>query len=187
MSPEPPVKPSLWRTCRVLANRTRLQILTHLFQQSPQTVSAVALSLDLPLSVASQSLRAMEARGLLAAHRMGRHVHYRINEPLLPQPRELVTALESILKPQDTSLESIFHQATAFTHPRRIEIFRCLKHKSRTLSQLHAATHISTPALSRHLEKLELRHFVVCSREGIYAATVPAGPFGQALARLAEG
>ena len=63
MSTAPFLQPTRWRTCRVLANRPRQQIFGLLVQQFPQTVSAVAARLHLPLPVASQYLRALEARG----------------------------------------------------------------------------------------------------------------------------
>ena len=48
-----PLQPTLWRTCRVIANRTRLQILALLLRQPGQTVSAVAAHLGRPLSLTS--------------------------------------------------------------------------------------------------------------------------------------
>ncbi len=68
------LRPTLWRTCRVLANRTRLKIYALLLRQPGQTVSAIAEQLKLPLPAASHYLRALEARGLLAVRRKGRNV-----------------------------------------------------------------------------------------------------------------
>ena len=58
MPTAPALQPTLWRTCRVLANRTRLQIFGLLRRQPNQTVSAVAQHLKLSLPVASQYSRA---------------------------------------------------------------------------------------------------------------------------------
>ena len=63
------LQPTLWRTCRVLANRTRLRMFHLLLHQPGQTVSAIAERLGLTVPVASQNLRALEARGLLALSR----------------------------------------------------------------------------------------------------------------------
>src|SRR5437762_1309603 len=79
MTSNPPLRPTLWRTCRVLANRTRLQIFALLVRRRSQTVSAIADRIEVPLSVASQNLRALEARGLLEVRRSGRRVYYRLN------------------------------------------------------------------------------------------------------------
>ena len=70
-------QPTLWRTCRVLANRKRLQTLALLIRQPNQTVSAVADRISLSTPAASQYLRALEARGLLTCRRIGRRVEYR--------------------------------------------------------------------------------------------------------------
>jgi DNA-binding transcriptional ArsR family regulator len=168
----------------VLANSTRLRIFRSLVEQSPQTVSAIARDLQLPLPVTSQSLRALEARGLLTARRVGRQAHYRLATTTSGAAHKLVMALRSAFLRDTASLNSLFKAATAFTHPRRVEIFRALQVQACTLVQIRVATRISTPALLRHLGKLEARGLVTC-REGIYWATHPDEPFARALARLA--
>lgn len=177
-------QPTLWRTCRVLANRTRLAILGLLVKESSQTVSAVALSLQLSLPVASQYLRALEARGLLVSRRVGRRVEYRLNVAASASAHPLVGPLRSAFQRTTSPIEMIFKLATGFTHPRRIEILRVLTAETRTLAEVQTDTRISVAALQRHLRKLEARGFVVC-RKGIYSVTDPPNAFGQALARLA--
>src|SRR2546421_4014919 len=73
----PSHQPTLWRTCRVLANRKRLQMLALLIRQPNQTVSTVAHQMRLSLPAASQYLRALEGRGLLTCRRVGLQVGYR--------------------------------------------------------------------------------------------------------------
>src|SRR5947208_17162889 len=73
------LRPTLLRTCRVLANHTRLRVFRFLLQQPEQTVSEVASHLNLPQSVASQYLRTLESRSLLKARRVGRWVKYQIS------------------------------------------------------------------------------------------------------------
>jgi DNA-binding transcriptional ArsR family regulator len=180
------LQPTLWRTCRVLANHKRLEIIGLLADQSPQTVSSVALRLKLALPVTSQYLRALEARGLLTSQRAGRRVSYRLSGAASDQGQTLVTALKSELRRGSPAMENVFKLATAFTHPRRIEIFRSLQITPLTLSQVHTVTRISVPALLRHIAKLEARGFVTC-RLGTYTTTEPSGVFGGALARLAAG
>jgi hypothetical protein len=43
--------PTLWRTCRAIANRSRLAMFGLLVEQPGQTVSAVGRQLSLPLSL----------------------------------------------------------------------------------------------------------------------------------------
>jgi len=178
------LQPTLWRTCRVLANRTRLNIFSLLARDSPQTVSSVALRLELPLPVASQALRALEARGLLSARRVGRRVQYRVRAASSDPGYPLANPLRLALRREPAAVEAIFRLCTAFTHPRRIEIFRALTAERRTWSQLRAVTRIPGPSLLRHLGKLNARGFVI-SRLGIYSAMSPEDTFGRALARLA--
>ncbi len=61
MQPDPPLQPTLWRTCRVLANRRRLQILRLLAGGRELTVTTVARQLEIATPVASQSPRALRA------------------------------------------------------------------------------------------------------------------------------
>lgn len=155
-------------------------------EESPQTVSAVALCLELPLPVASQWLRALEARGLLTAQRAGRRVQYRLRTAAPGAAGELVAALPLVFRRDPSPVDALFRLSTAFTHPRRIDIFKALLRQAATLDQLQTATRISGPALCRHLRTLAARGFVT-GRSGIYSATHPSEAFGQALARLAAG
>ena len=179
-------QPTLWRTCRVLANRKRLQILALLIQQPNQTVSAVAKRMSLSMPAASQYLRALEARGLLTCRRVGRRVQYR------PSPgtgegaaEEIVKALRVAFRQRVRPIEAIFKLATGFTHPRRIEVFRAVTNRGDSLANLQAATNMPARALSRHLAKLEARGFV--KETGVlYVATIHRHPFGRVLARSAR-
>jgi DNA-binding transcriptional ArsR family regulator len=169
----------------VLANRTRLRIFGLLFRQPNQTVSAVAQHLKLPLPVASQYLRALESRGLLTVRRVGGRVYYRISAaPSGAAAPELIEALERAFQQDRDPVEKLFKLATAFTQPRRIDLFRALTPGPQTAGQLQARTRISGRALARHLTKLVARGFVVC-REGKYSVTERQDGFGGVLARLA--
>ena len=183
----PLLQPTLWRTCRVLANRKRLHILTLLARGPAQTVSSVARSMKLSLPTASQYLRALEARGLLTCQRVGRGVEYRLTESRSEGPADqIVTALRPILGRGGNRVERLFKLATAFTHPRRVEVFRAISKGADSFDKIQTATHISDPALQRHLEKLEARHFI-SSRGGAYAARIPTDPFAKAVVGLVNG
>jgi DNA-binding transcriptional ArsR family regulator len=178
-------QPTLWRTCRVLANRTRLQMLNLLRQQPGLSVSAVADLLGLSLPVASQYLRALEARGLLKVRRVGRRVTYWPASTssggfLAP----LLAALHQVFRRDAHAVETIFKTATAFSHSRRIEIFRALRVTEQTPEQLRVVTRVSAPAMWRHLRKLTARGFVA-GRRGRYTVMPRADALGRALARLA--
>jgi len=178
-------QPTLWRTCRVLANRKRLQTLALLRRQPNQTVSAVAERMSLSMPAASQYLRALEARGLLTCRRVGGRVEYRLSAGTSGGASgDIIKALRLVFPRGARSIEPIFKLATAFTHPRRIEVFRALISGADTFAKLQAATHLPTRALARHLAKLAARGFVK-NEMARYVATSPRHPFGRALARLA--
>src|SRR2546425_418512 len=131
-----------------------------LLQRPGQTVSAVAERLGQPLSLTSEYLRALEARGLRRARRVGRRVEYRSSPSPGAEPAAgLVSALRKTFQQETQPVETVFRLATAFTHPRRIESFRALQNGPRTLGHLRAATRLSSWALVRHLRKLEARGF----------------------------
>ncbi len=180
-----PLHPTLWRTCRVIANRSRLRIFALLMRQPGQTVSAIANRSNLPIPVASQYLRALEARGLLEVRRVGRRVRCRLRSAIAGGPAQgIVEAMLEAFRRDPKPVEALFKTATAFTHPRRIEIFRTLQREPQTLHQLRDATGIPLWALRRHLKKLEARAFVA-SWSGNYVAANRPDAFGRELARLA--
>jgi DNA-binding MarR family transcriptional regulator len=180
------LQPTLWRTCRVLANRTRLEILRFLLEKPGQTVSAVAARFNITLPLASQYLRGLEARGLLAVRRMGRRVAYRPMPSNKSGPAEgIPLALRLVFQRESDSVERIFFLATAFTHLRRIAVFRVLLQKPRiAAARIQAETRISRASLGRHLGKLERRGFVRRDK-GAYTVVEPRDPLRRELIRLA--
>ncbi|MBI4660812.1 MAG: helix-turn-helix domain-containing protein [Verrucomicrobia bacterium] len=185
MSAATNLQPTLWRTCRAIANRRRLRIFGWLVKQPDQTVSAVAHHLRLPLSLTSVYLRTLEARGLLTSRRVGRWVKYHAGSATAQHPASALAASLTLAFLQEAKpVETIFRLATAFTHPRRIEVFRVFHQGPWRASQVRAATHISSWALLRHLRKLESRGFIV--RQGSqYAVAEQQGGLGRELARWA--
>jgi DNA-binding transcriptional ArsR family regulator len=181
----PSTQPTLWRTCRVLANRKRLQTLALLIRQPNQTVSTVAERMRLSVPATSQYLRALEARGLLTCRRVGRSVEYRASTNTSEGAAgEIINALRLVFRRRAQPIEAIFKLATAFTHPRRIEVFRALTNGADSFAKLQAATHIPARALSRHLAKLGARGFAK-NEMAQYVATTQSHPFARVLARLA--
>lgn len=182
---QPPLRPSLWRTCRVLANRQRLRIFQCILQQPGQTVSEIARRLKLPVPVASHYLRLLESRSLLTARRTGKTVTYHIRLASSgTSVAPLLRGLQRTFQADSHAIESLFHLCTAFTHPRRIEIYQTLWAGVQTAGQLRVKRRISARSLGRHLEKLEARGFIEL-RSGVYKVRRPPGECGRALAALA--
>src|SRR5208282_3046222 len=116
--PTPTLQPTLWRTCRVLANDTRLRLLAQLVRKQPQSVSELAAQCSLTLPIASQSLRALEARGLLRVNRIRRRVEYHIpTRSEAGSLADLIAALLAVLHRKPLPTRAIMKLATAFTHP----------------------------------------------------------------------
>ena len=181
------LQPTLWRTCRVLASARRLNLLAALARKQPQSVSELAKGCALTLPVASQSLRALEARGLLHVNRFRRRVEYRFpTRAEAGSLAELLAALRSALCREPVSTSPIARLATGFTHPARIQIHRALQSGPRTRLHLQAAIGVSTPAVLRHLRKLRSRGYISFDGgERVYTRCEHPDRIGRALSQLA--
>ncbi|MEN7973663.1 MAG: metalloregulator ArsR/SmtB family transcription factor, partial [Verrucomicrobiota bacterium] len=154
------LRPTLWRTCRVLASETRLDLLQHLFGQGELCVSELAALTGISPHNASTQLRALNARGLVTSRRENQKVIYRAeaNKELDDAPALLKAVRDAFAK--KTPRRTVFHLCTGFTHERRIELARVLSAAPRTFGELRGCTGISGSALALHLEKLSARGFV---------------------------
>ncbi len=185
ISPRPGLSPTLWRTCRVLANHRRLGVMWYLLHRQGATVSDVAAGCGISVSAASQCLRALQARGLLRVLRVSRWVEYRVgHDPTVPQTAALVRALSRELTDEE-AVEGAFKALTAFTHPRRIRILGALHEKpGMTFSEVQLATRITNRALCRHLSKLT-RRGVIRHCDNTYRIERPATPLARVLLHMA--
>ena len=179
------LNPTLWRTCRVLANPTRLRILSCVMNDGPTTVTMIMRSCALSEPRASQHLRLLQSRGLLSATRTSRWIHYVAQpDPLVPDAARLLKALRQSIRQGETSDNQI-QALTALTHVRRILIVRALHQQSLSVSELIPVCQISRPALYRHLAKLEHRGWVARDTDEICHLTPPAEGLAHALLALA--
>lgn len=154
------LKPTLWRTCRVLANMYRLKILRALMSKPGQSVTSVAASLDLDISLTSRYMRELNARGLLKAKRKGASVTYWPHaDSSVPQAHALLESLQDAIENRPDPLDSIFRAATAFTHPRRIAIVKELSKRPLRFSEVKRSIGMSKTATKRQLRKLVDRGF----------------------------
>ncbi len=172
--------PTLWRTCRVIASETRLRLLWYLFEEGELCVGQLAERTGISRPNASNQLRALGARGLLASRRKKNKVFYRpeANRAIAFAPG-LLAVLETCYE-RSVPFKTVVRQATAFTHERRIEIVRALDGKPLCFDELRDATGISPAALLRHLEKLEARRFVKTTGEKCRIGR-PGNPLGREL------
>jgi len=160
--------PTLWRTCRVLANKQRLLCLKTVINTPQRSVGEVAEICSLPPHKVSMHLRALQSRGLLHASRQSRWVRYAPDpDPLVPCARPILYAMQIAFATLNEN--EVLRTLTAFTHPRRLAILYQLQTRpSISEDLLSVVTQISSPALWRHLKKLESRNLVAHS-EGTWS------------------
>ena len=169
-----PLAPTIWRTCRVLACPRRLAILKAVIEKGPICVKDVARVCRMPENTATQYLRALQSRGLLAANRQSRWVYY------LPRADHSVQHAEPMLAAMQAAIaggvsrDEMLAALTAFTHPRRIALVCRLAAGAVRVDQLAQDTGISMPACYRHLVKLQSRNVVVVDAEGCCQLCQPA-------------
>lgn len=185
MTPDNTFHPTLWRTCRVLANPKRLACLRAVMGTPNLCVAEIAREAGLDEVQGSMALRALQARGLIAAVRESRWVRYvPETDPLVPSAKPLMDVLSRVLRPGEMCDEEVIRTVTAFTHPRRLAMLRCLQlHAPLSIEALSAACGISLPAAYRHLRKLSSRR-VVAVQDDIITLVPRQNPLARMLLGL---
>ncbi|MBI9019825.1 MAG: transcriptional regulator [Verrucomicrobia bacterium] len=178
------LRPTLWRTCRVLACETRLEMLRLLFKKGELCVSEMADLTGISAHNASTQLRALNARGLITLRRENQKVIYRAeaNGELSAAPTLLEAVRNAFEK--KTPVRTVFHLCTAFTHDRRVWIVRILTEGPQSFGELLEKTGMSPSALWNHLEKLSARGFVK-KQGGHYRLARVKDPLRRALRQTA--
>lgn len=174
--------PTLWRTCRALANTKRLQCLTFVLSEPMLTVGDLAARTGNRENHTSEYLRSLQARGLIRACRQSRWVRYApLPDPLVPHSQPLLSALRQALIKKQQPARAVIRTLTAFTHPRRLSILSYLqKHNTVAFERLSTATAISPQALYRHLEKLKSRGLIAVN-DHCWRLTSPSEDLAKAL------
>lgn len=156
------LNPTLWRTCRVLANNWRLEILRHVFAHPGDNVKTVAESLKISQSLASQYLRNLNSRGLISSEKYRSEVFYSPKPNItIPETKYLLNALEMVFFSECQSNSQIIRTLTGFTHPRRLKIMAILGNDRVECDRLIEASNISFRAFNRHMRKLIDRGIVI--------------------------
>jgi len=179
------LKPTLWRTCRVIANETRLKLIWCLFENGELCVGELGVMVGVSRPNTSNQLRVINARGLILPRHEQNRVIYRAeaNTNIDFAPR-LLNALR-VCYEQSFSFSTIIRQMTAFTHKRRIRIVQVLRGSSYSFVELQMYTRISSSALARHLEKLERRGFIQQTND-FYRMSRPSNFLGRELLKIVQ-
>lgn len=181
----PILSPTLWRTCRVLANGTRLNCLKVVLDRLEICVEDVAEMVGVTDNEASKSLRALQSRGLISSRRESRWViYFPSTNPLVESAKPLLDAVSKALHDEQVSMIDIEKACTAYTHMRRIVITRLLSSSGPLdISGIKKATGYSFQAIKRHLVKLVDRR-TVSEEDGVYTLCKSKDPLSKALLRI---
>lgn len=183
----PPLNPTLWRTCKMLAGRTRIKLLRELVSHPGESVSALGRRVGIREPAASQELRRIQSRGLLQAERQGPRLIYRLAaDPQVSSAAPLVKAIRSALEhfPPERDQEMCVI-AAGLAHERRIRIFRFLLAGPCALRDLAFAVRIPAHPFQVHLRTLQAGGFIARVDDRV-SATVPNHPLAKALAKLIQ-
>ena len=179
-----PLNPTLWRTCRVLAGRTRIRLFRELVANPGCSVSKLADAVCVCEPDASQELRRLQSRGLLQRRQAGPRVFYRpAPDPQVYSAAPLLDALfQCMTKPAEAD-EDILRIAQGGAHNHRISLIRhLLPHPVRTMD-LMKQTQLPLSTLKRHLNKLKECGWV--RRQGrLWEIRPSSHPLAQALLTL---
>jgi len=180
--------PTVWRTCRVLANDARLRCFAAVAQNPGAPVGRVARSAGVSVPVASLYLRHIQARGLLRAERVSRWVRYEAAaDASVAHAGALLAALRQSALSRPADRAAAIRILTACTHPRRLALLAAVaRGQPCGAADLVRATGFSVNATSRHLHKLESRGFLVRQPRG-WCLAEASDPLSRCLLRAAIG
>lgn len=181
------LNPTLWRTCRVLAGRTRIRLLRQLYHQPGRCVAVLGASVGIGRSDASQELRRIQSRGLLQAGRKGTYLIYRMEtDPQVSSAAPLLKALKTAFSttPPERD-EEICFIAAGLAYPRRVAMAKLLMKGPQTEMGLQYALDFSSFAIYSHLRILMQSGFVR-REEKQYQFMIPRHPVAKAMSRLLQ-
>jgi DNA-binding transcriptional ArsR family regulator len=183
------LNPTLWRTCRMLANARRLKIIRHLIDNGPITLTELATATSMSLPACSQYTRQITARGLCREIRKGTYAFFDLYpDPSIPYSAQLLQAIIAALLRTKPDFTEPIADLTAYTHVRRIMIVNYLvSNDSSRLCEMQQALQISESALLRHLNKLLSRNLVSRLEDEHYCLLKPPTPLAKKLLTIATG
>jgi hypothetical protein len=183
------MNPTLWRTCRMLANARRLRIIHQLIGKDPQTLTQLATACKMSASACSQYTRQITARGLCRETRRGRYAFFDLHpDPMISYSASLLNALIKSLKHAKSHYMEQIADLTAYTHVSRIRIVRHIaQHEVSRTCEMKSGLHISKPALIRHINKLIRRNRLQAVKTGGYQLVQPRTVLARELLYIAVG
>lgn len=179
--------PTLWKTCRVLAEPRHLQLLRHLHlhEEEGHTIKTIAESLSLPQCTAGRYLKELQARGLCRVTRISVFGFYSINPDWrVSQAAPILGAVLDAFENGFTD-EDIIAEMTAYTYRKRPEFLRFIHdHPNCTFADLMYGTRNSYMATDWNLAKLVRRGIVEETKQGLRLLP-PRNPLAAVLREIA--
>lgn len=175
---------NLAQICRTIANTTRLQLLWGVLENKNRCVWDLAIRAKISDSNASNQLRSLARSGLIMPTRGKLEVIYK---PESHPDTMCAKALLPVLKDcynRGVSFDKIIHQATSFTHERRIQVARCLGASDERFDSLLDKTGMTTPSLNRHSRKL-LQRNIIRKDQDVFHLKKQTEPLPRCLLKLA--
>jgi predicted transcriptional regulator len=150
------LNPTLWRTSRMLAGKTRIRLLRCLHENPGKNVSELAKAVGIGVSDASQELRRIQSRGLIQPQYRGAALIYHFGaDPQVRSAAPILKALRAALSKniphQDDTISTM---AKGLGHRKRIAIIKSLIQSSKTTFALQEELQISFRTIARHLSVL---------------------------------
>ena len=185
------LRPTVWRTVRVLANVFRLRFLRAVFEaKGTKNVSDLAKEIGVSVSAASIYLRALNARGLVNVERKGVNVLYGDGKNRsLPEAQLLQSAFAMVFAESKNTEDWAQNQVamlSAYSHPLRIKMVAELLHR-KPVGFMELVERVKAPKATvyRHVSKLLKASVLGVDDDGRYVLNAPLDSVESALRRLA--
>jgi len=173
-----------WKTCRILANKTRLRILRWLLEKSELCEFEIALFLGITRPSTSRHIRLLSESGFIKTRPRSKWLVCSLRDQKPEDPlHDVQKILVKNLASGEKQIDKIYRSATAFTHERRCCIIRLLQNKSMPLEELVNTADISAVALLRHLKKL-INRGLVTETDDVYHFSRPSDPLTNSLINM---
>ncbi len=150
------LSPTLWRTCRVLSGPTRVALFRRIIENPGQCVSQLAKAEKISVARASQELRRLQSRGLVAVERPGRLVqYYPESDPLVASAKPILRAMQETCKrmPASRDLETV-RLAHGLSHEKRLALVRELRKGEQDLDAARMKLGLSPQNFQHHVRFL---------------------------------
>ena len=186
------LSPTLWRTCRVLMNDVRLRLLWAVVTNADQlNVTSVSRLLGIPQPVASNGLRALQARGLIGVRRERYSVYYNLaDDRSLPEATALRNAFVEFFETRELENEWTKNMCVilkAFTHFNRLAMLRRLAKGESDKTALAKASGVIVKTIEHHIHLLSRAGLVLMraneKRLAVYSLVPQSHPIAAELLR----